>query len=96
MKIQYLWLGGLTALVFAILVLGPQAYADDVSPLIQSIRAHRAQMEAQLGIDPKLDTYPRPTCYYDDLVDHYETVQLVRDDIDRGLPPGPWWSPSST
>ena len=88
-----LYLFGLTVLGAVLLVLGSRAYAYDISPLVQ---AHRAQVELQLGIDPRLDTYPRATSYYDDLEDHYEHAQLVRDDIDQGLPPGSWWVSSST
>ena len=93
MKTHYFGRSCLTVFVVTLLVLGSKVYADDVNPLIQGVRAHRAQIESQLGIDPTLDTYPRATSYYDDLEDHYEHAQLVRDDIDQGLPPGDWWAP---
>jgi len=83
MKKQYFWLSSLIIFVAALLVFGSHAYADDTSQLnqqIQDVRAHRVQMEAQLGLDPQAtDTYPHATSYYDDLADHYEQDQLIRD-----------------
>jgi hypothetical protein len=98
MNKHYLGLASLTIVAAALLISGPHAYADDANQFnqaVQTVRADRAQLESQLGIDPQLDTYPRATSYYDDLEDHYEQGQLVRDDIDRGIPPGSWWAPLS-
>ncbi len=89
MKQHYLLLSSLAIFVAALLVLGSHAYADDTSQFndqIQVIHAHRAQMESQLGLDPQADAwYPHATSYYDDLVDHYEHDQLMRDVIDEGI-----------
>jgi len=65
-----------------VLVIGSKAYANDNSQLVRSLHAQRAQIEAQLGIDQKYDTYPHATCYYDDLEHHYELEQLTRDLMD--------------
>ena len=78
----------LTILVVTLLVLGPHAYADDAgqfNQMIQAVHAHRAQMEAQLGLDPQADTYPHATSYYDDKVAHYEQVLIMSDFIDKGI-----------
>ena len=70
------------------LVLGSFAHADDAKQfdvMIQNIHAHRAQMEAQLGLDPDWYRLPRATSYYDDKVAHYELAQLMSDQIDAGI-----------
>jgi hypothetical protein len=88
MKKQYFWLNGLAIFAVTVLLVGPKAYADDdlqFSKSIQGVDIHRAQIESQLSIDPNLDTYPHATSYYDDLEDHYEQDQLMRDVIDQGI-----------
>jgi len=88
MKKQYSWFSSLIVFVVALLILGSYAYADDAGQFngwIQSIRSHRAQMEAQLGIDPSTDPYPEPTSYYDDKEAHYEQVLIMSDFIDKGI-----------
>lgn len=85
---QYSMLCSLTILVVALLVLNFPAYADDTSQfnlMIQDMHAHRAQVEAQLGLDPQWYRLPRATSYYDDKVAHYELVQLMSDEIDKGI-----------
>ena len=100
MKIQYLLLSSLAILVLAALNLGSRAYADDTSgtqiQAVPSVYQLEAQFESQLSTRQEPYGRPEATCYYDDLEDHYEQVQLVRDDIDQGLPSGPWWVASST
>jgi len=88
MKKHYSVIGGFA--IFAVMVLfgGPQAYAQDANQfnqLVQEVHMNRAQLEAQLGLDPNADIYPHATCYYDDLEDHYEQVLIMSDFIDKGI-----------
>jgi len=74
--------------ILVVLLLGSTVYADETSqfnPMIQQMHAHRAQVEAQLGLDPQYYRLPRATSYYDDLVDHYEQVLIMSDFIDKGI-----------
>ncbi len=85
---QYICLGSVSIFVVILLFIGSGAYADDTSSFndqIKALHADRAQVGAQLGIDPNVDNYPHATSYYDDLVDHYEQDQLMRDVIAQGI-----------
>jgi len=97
---KYIWLFGLTILVLAAVNFGSQAYADDTNgtqtQAVPSVHQIEAQFEYQLSTRQEPYGQPKATSNYDDLEDHYEQVQLVRDDIDRGIPSGSWWAPSSS
>jgi hypothetical protein len=86
MKKQCVLLSGLTIFVFALLVIGPQAYADDTSDLIRSAQIHRIQIEAQLGIvEPPITNVPDDVEFNSALSDHYEQVLIMSDMIDKGI-----------
>ena len=88
MKRQYSWLGTLMMVVITVVFLSSHAKADDSSQfdqMIEDLHSDRARIEAQLGIDPNKDTFPHATCYYDDLEDHYEHDQMMREEIDKGI-----------
>ena len=87
MKRLYVLLGSLTIFVAALLIISSKVYANDsqFDAMIQETHVHRAQMEAQLGIDQSKDTYPHATCYYDDKEAHYEQVLIRSDEIDVGI-----------
>ena len=78
----------LSVLVVGLIFFGSRAYADDASQftkLIKDVTVHRALLESELGLDPNANHYyPHATCYYDDLVDHYEQDELVRDSLGPG------------
>ena len=81
-------IGSLTIVVAAFLVFASHAQADSSSQFnqyIQTTHTERAQVELKMGLDPNKDPFPQATCYYDDLVDHYEHVMLTFDEIDRGI-----------
>jgi hypothetical protein len=88
MKKQCSRFSRLAVFVVTLLLFGSRAYADDTSQFnhfIQLIHTHRAQMEAQLGLDPQADPYPQATSYYDDKEAHYEQVLIMSDFIDKGI-----------
>ena len=86
MQKRYARFSGLPIFVLAVILLGSKAHADDTSSFndfIQSLHTHRAAMELKFGVG--YSSYPHATCYYDDLVDHYEQDQLMRDVIAEGI-----------
>jgi hypothetical protein len=91
MKIQYFHSSSLIVSVFALLVLGPVAHANEASHLdaqmrtIPSVVQLESQFNTQLTTRDELYGQPRATSYYDDLVDHYEQDQLMRDVIAENL-----------
>ena len=83
MKKLYLRFSCFNMLGAVLILFGAQAYADN-SPfdqMIQSTHAHRAHLEAQLGLVLQVVSW-RAVSYYDDLEDHYELSQFTRDDIE--------------
>ena len=73
MKRNNYWFSGLTIFMFVLLSINPRAYAEDGSKFNDQIKAaqtHRALIEAQLGIIPRVESY--------DLADHFAQDQLVR------------------
>ena len=80
------WFGGLTILVVTLLLNGPSAHADfSVLYTVPEVYQLEAQFESQLTTRDETYGQPRATSYYDDLVDHYEQDQLMRDVIAQGI-----------
>lgn len=91
MRKMYFWLLSLTFVASTLLGTGSCAYAEGSSQVngqIQgtpSVRQLEAQFEFQLTARQEPWGQPKATSYYDDLVDHYEQVQMMRDVIDEGI-----------
>jgi hypothetical protein len=91
MKIQYSWCSRLMILVLALVVIGPVVHANEASHLdaqmrvIPSVEQLEAQFNTQLTTRSETYGQPKATSYYDDLVDHYEQDQLMRDVIAENL-----------
>ncbi len=84
---QYGLLSRLAIFLIASLLIGARAYADDTSQFYDQIKALQTdsnQVASLMGIE-FVDTYQHASSYYDDLVDHYEHDQLMRDTISEGL-----------
>jgi hypothetical protein len=81
MKKQYPCLSGLAIFALMLLVIGSRAYADEDSRFnnqFKAIQAHRALIEAKLGIKPRENNY--------DVADHYAQGHLTHDVMeDEGL-----------
>jgi hypothetical protein len=69
MKKRYL---SVLAVLVLVLLTGPRVYAAD---------NNSRQVESELDFTLLPDVWPHATSYYDDLVDHYEQEQLMRDVI---------------
>jgi len=74
--------------VMGLLFMASFSYANE--PLafygqFQYLHISRSQIEMKLAISQEFDTYPHATCYYDDLEDHYEQDQMMRDSIDDAI-----------
>ncbi|MDE1921602.1 MAG: hypothetical protein KGI24_09205 [Candidatus Omnitrophica bacterium] len=77
-----------SAIVFVLMFAAPRVYAQDApafNNFVHGLQADRALVEVQLGLDSSWNIYPQATSYYDDMTDHYEQVQLLRDDIDASV-----------
>jgi hypothetical protein len=74
-----------------LVLLSSHAYADDASPNvpaqgIPSVAQLEAQFQFQLTTRQEPYGQPKATSYYDDLEDHYEQVQLMRDVVAQDIP----------
>jgi len=88
MKKHYSLFACLAISAVALLFIGPRAHAGDDGPFnaqIQLVHFQRSMVENQLAISQQFDIYPHATSYYDDLEDHYEHDQLMRDVLEEGI-----------
>lgn len=91
MKKAYIRFSSLIILAIALLVNGSRVYAYDTSRYVSQIQPEpsveqlESQFHAQLTTRQEPYGQPKATSYYDDLDDHCEQGQLMRDVIDEGI-----------
>lgn len=71
-------------LAFLVMPVCAHAQYTTIDRYIESVDLDAKRVEAMTGSEFK-DTYPHASCYYDDLVVHYEDDEQMRDAISEGI-----------